>query len=106
MYKLFLILFIGCLVSCDNSSSKKDKADSPKVLQGIPADSNARVATFNFIDECMNNAKITLGDQKAYAFCKCIYAQLKAENPGADSIAIEGLATDTARIAKMAANCR
>jgi len=106
MYKLLLILCIGCFFSCKNSSSTKDKSDSANNSSVIPADSNARVATFNFIDECMLNAKITLGDQKAYAFCKCIYAQLKAQNPGADSIAIEGLATDTARIAKMAANCR
>ena len=107
MYKLIQVLFASCLFACNNSGTTKDKrADSSKQATGLPADSLAREATFSFIDGCMQNARLTLGDQKAFAFCKCIYDQLKAQNPGADSIDIEALARDTATVGKMAANCR
>ena len=107
MYKLILLFIISGLLACNNSGTTKgSKDDSAKTAAGVPTDSIAREAKFSFIDGCMQNAKLTLGDQKAFAFCKCIYDQIKAQNPGADSIAIEELARDTARIGKMAANCR
>lgn len=107
MNKLILFLIAGFLLACNNSStSDSSKNNTAPTNTGLPTDSLAREATFSFIDGCMENAKLTLGDQKAYAFCKCIYDQLKVQNPTADSLAIEELAMDTARIAKMAANCR
>lgn len=107
MHKLILAFVASCLLACNNSTTTKEKSGDPvKRSAGLPVDSVARVATFSFIDGCMENAKLTLGDQKAYAFCKCIYDQLEAENPGADSIQLNDLGLDTARIAKMAANCR
>ena len=106
MYKLLLVLIAGCMLACNNSANEKKTTVTAKSSTGLPADSMAREATFSFIDGCMQNAKLTLGDQKAFAFCKCIYDQLKAQNPGADSIAIEELATDTARVSTMAAKCR
>lgn len=109
MYKwilpVALILFTAC-GNANNSDRKDTNASSKNSSTALPADSMARVATFSFIDGCMQNARITLGDEKAFAFCKCIYDQLRAQNPNADSVAIEELATDTARVAKMAANCR
>ena len=107
MNKLILLAVAGFFVACNNSdTAKKKNADTAKKTNGIPADSVAKDATFSFIDGCMQNARITLGDQKAYAFCKCIYNQLKAQNPGADSIDIEELARDTATVNKIAATCR
>jgi len=106
MQKIFLFLFVAALFACNNSSRSGRASDSTKKTAGLPSDSMAREATFSFIDGCMENSKLTLGDQKAFAFCKCIYDQLKAQNPGADSLEIDRIAMDTARLAKMAANCR
>ena len=107
MYKFLFLFAISFLLACNNSATTKEtKGDSAITSSGLPADSNAREATFSFVDGCMQNFRIALGEPKAYAFCKCVYNQLKAQNPGADSIAIEELAMDTARVAKLAANCR
>ena len=107
MYKLFLLLIISSLMACNNASTTRERAtDSAKTTAGLPNDSLAKEATFSFVDGCMQNFRVALGEAKAYAFCKCMYNQLKAQNPGADSIAIEELAMDTARVAKLAANCR
>ncbi len=107
MQKMILLIIAGFLFACNNSNTTTgNNADSAKKTAGLPKDSLAREATFSFVDGCMQNFRIALGEAKAYAFCKCVYDQLKTQNPGADSIAIEELATDTARVAKMAANCR
>lgn len=107
MYKLLILFFMATLVACNNSSTTKEKNnDSAKTTAGLPTDSLAKEATFSFVDGCMQNFKIALGEAKAYAFCKCVYDQLKAQNPGADSLAIDELASDTARVAKLAAKCR
>ena len=108
MYKWILPIAIGLLFACNNSdNTSKNRTEAPaKSSAALPADSLEREATFNFIDGCMQNARVTLGDEKAFAFCKCIYDQLKARNPGADSVAIEELARDTATVTRMAASCR
>ena len=110
MYKLLLVLFSLSLFACNNSGNEKSNTTTATTTTattpGLPADSNARAATFSFVDGCMDNFRIALGEPKAYAFCKCIYNQIKTENPGADSVAIEELARDTARVSRMAAKCR
>jgi hypothetical protein len=108
MHRLFFVLSVCFLAACNNNNRQSANGDSAKqtTVNGIPKDSVARDATFSFIDGCMQNARLTLGDQKAYAYCKCIYGQLQAENPGADSVEIEELALDTARLARMAEKCR
>lgn len=107
MYRfLFFALAAGLFACNDSGSSTKTTASRERKTSSLPADSVAREATYSFIDGCMENAKLTLGNEKAYSFCKCIYAQLKAENPKADSLEIDKLALDTARLAKMADACR
>ena len=108
MLKCILPIALCLLVACNNSENKgKDSTNSvTRSSVALPADSLEREATFSFIDGCMQNARVTLGDQKAFSFCKCIYDQIKAKNPGADSVAIEELARDTASVTKMAASCR
>lgn len=105
-----LFLLAVCFATaCSNNNSRStdaNNASTQTVNTGIPKDSVARDATFSFIEGCMQNARLTLGEQKAYAYCKCIYNQIKAENPGSDSIAIEELAMDTARVARMSQKCR
>lgn len=108
MHRLIILLAISFLGACSNNNDREspNANSTTQANSGLPKDSTARVATFNFIDECMQNARLTLGVQKAYAYCKCIYGQLQAENPDADSIQIEQLALDTARIIRMAEKCR
>jgi hypothetical protein len=106
MYKLLLLLVIGSLLACNNSGTKEKKDNAATTSSCLPADSNARAATFSFVDGCMQNFRIALGEPKAYAFCKCVYNQLKEQNPKADSLLIEELALDTARVAALAAKCR
>lgn len=109
MHKLFILLAVCFLTACNNSNNPQSAngvSASQTTTNGISKDPVARRAKFTFIDDCMQNARITLGDQKAYAYCKCIYEQLKAQNPGADSVEIEELALDTARIVRMAEKCR
>lgn len=117
MQKILILLTVAAALACNNDSDSRsdrgersDRSDrearSTQTANGLPRDSLSRVATFSFIDGCMENARLTLGQEKAYAFCKCIYNQIKNENPDADSVEIESLAQDTARVAKMAEECR
>ena len=107
MYKLLILLFVSCLAACNNASTPAatapDAVTKPTVQRHT--DSVEREGEMNFIDGCVENAKLTLGEAKAYTFCKCIYAQAKTKYPNMDSAAMTAL-SDTAEIAKMAANCR
>lgn len=108
MYKLILLIAISCFVACNNTNNTSaGNADSAnRTTSALPKDSLSKVATFSFVDGCMDNFRVALGEAKAYAFCKCMYNQLKAQNPGADSVAIEELAMDTARVNRLAAKCQ
>ncbi|MDQ6609789.1 MAG: hypothetical protein M3Y85_08215 [Bacteroidota bacterium] len=106
MYKLLILLFVSFFAACNNASTPDAKtSDSATKPILRPADSIAREAEMNFIDGCVENAKLTLGEAKAYTFCKCVFAQVKAKYPVMDSTVMTAL-SDTAEVARMAANCR
>lgn len=106
MYKLFILLLLCSLAACNNATTPAAKAPDSNKPTAVPTtDSVAREAELNFIDGCVENAKLTLGEAKAYAFCKCIFAQVKTKYPEIDSSVMAALA-DTAEVARMAANCR
>ena len=106
MQKVFLFFLIAMFAACNSSDNAKRSDGAAKNSSNLPTDSTSREATFNFIDACVENSKLTLGDQKAFVFCKCIYTQLQAQNPDMDSARLNAMLTDTARVSKMAANCR
>ena len=106
-FKLIFFCFIFGLAACNSSSNNKSESKDAKVKKGIlPADSMSKEALFSFIDGCVANSKLTLGEEKAFAFCKCIYEQIRTANPGMDSARVDAMVNDTAQVAKMAANCR
>ena len=105
-YKLIALCAIVLVFACNNSSAPGEKNESSKKAALLPADSMSRDALFSFVDGCVANAKITLGEEKAFGFCKCIYEQLRKNHPDIDSTKLIALANDTAQVAKMAASCR
>lgn len=105
MRKLFVLVFIVSLFACNNSSQSANKeSEAPAATTPVATDSASKVAQLSFIDGCVENSKLTLGEQKAFAFCKCMYAQIEAKYPNLDSAGIARL--DTATIARLAASCR
>ena len=105
MYKLVVLLFVFILAACNNSNTAADRTSDSANKATVPAtDSVSKEAAFSFIDGCVENAKLTLGEQKAYVFCKCIYDQAKSKYPDMDSARMASL--DTAEVARMAAACR
>ena len=106
-YKILLVSFISFLFACNDSSKNTVKTSEPgKKNIPLPADSMTREALFSFIDGCVANSKLTLGEEKAFVFCKCIYDQLRTSYPAMDSVQLIALVNDTAQVAKMASNCR
>src|SRR4051812_17907011 len=102
-YKLLFISLISFLIACNNSSTETKGSDSGKKNAALPADSMSNEALFSFVDGCITNAnaKLTLGDEKAFAFCKCMYEQLRKDNPDIDSAKLGALVNDTAQVTKM-----
>ena len=101
------VLFAVSLVACKNNPAT---VTTPQTQTVAPApavtvvDSAAKVAELSFIDGCVENSKLTLGEPKAFAFCKCMYAQIQSKYPNLDSAGKANL--DTATVARMAAACR
>lgn len=111
MRSILPLFLASCLIACKNNDAstarQKDStatAGTPVAAVPLATDSAARVEQLSFIDGCVESAKLTLGDAKAFAFCKCMYAQIQVRYPGLDSAEISRL--DTAIVAKLAATCR
>lgn len=103
--RLFLLLVSGFAACKNNEASTASQKDTAAVVSApLAKDSAGRVEQLSFIDGCVDNAKLTLGEEKAFAFCKCMYAQIQAKHPGLDSAEITNL--DSATVAKLAAACR
>ena len=108
MRTIFLLLLVSGFAACGNNSAPGDVQNEPTATAaptlGPIADSATKLFELNFINSCMENAKLTLGEAKAFAFCKCMYGQVQAKYPGLDGSIISKL--DSAEIGRMAANCR
>lgn len=108
MYKAVLA-FSFLAAACGNASTPEaNRADSFQrpTTTPLPADSAALNEELSFIDGCVDNAKLTLGEQKGYAFCKCLYGQVQAKNPTMDSVQLDAMMQDTAMMNRLSANCR
>ena len=103
MRKLFFPFLAVAFFAC-NSPSTSSKSSGTAGTAPLATDSASKVEQLSFIDGCVENSKLTLGEQKAYAFCKCMYEQIQAKYPNIDSAGIARL--DTATVAQMAAGCR
>lgn len=102
---LFLVLLCGFAACKNNDASTASPKDTAAAVNvSLRNDSAGRVAQLSFIDGCMENSRLTLGEPKAFAFCKCMYEQIEAKYPNLDSAGIANL--DTATVARLAASCR
>lgn len=105
MNKLFFLLLVSILSACNNSTTNSTKgADSAK--GSTKTQTSYTEAEMNFIDACVESSKASLGEAKAYTFCKCMLPQAKAKVPDMDSTAMDALGRDTAEVTRMAANCK
>ena len=107
MYKLFFILFVSYLTACNSSAdTNADKKNDSANQQTSKLRNSYTEAEMNFIDACVESSKASLGEAKAYTFCKCMLPQAKAKVPDMDSTAMDALGRDTAEVTRMAANCK
>ena len=107
MVKLLIVLLFAIGVAACNNGQRPaatNSDSSSSTNKALSTDSAARVAELSFIDGCVENSKLTLGETKAFAFCKCMYGQIHAKYPDMDSAQIAKM--DTATINKLAESCR
>lgn len=107
MQKL-LFLFCGlCLLACTNQSSdtagNKDSAANGAATNATGTLTNDALS---FLSPCVDNAKASLGEQQAYALCKCMYNQVQQQHPNEDSTTLLKHLSDTAEVASLAKNCK
>lgn len=105
-FKILPLCVVAFLLSCDNSSNTEKQNPSSKKAATVPSDSLSKEALFSFVDGCIGDFKLALGEEKAFAFCKCMYDQVREDNPDIDTTRLKALVNDSAQVNKMAANCR
>lgn len=105
MNKLFALIVSFIFIACNNPSTKVDSKDMTS-KNNIPhtATNWTREDELEFTAGCVDHVKVGLGEEKAYAYCKCVLDQVKTKY-AMDSTIVEKL-SDTAEIAKMALNCK
>lgn len=107
MLKRFCLLaYIFCF-SCSNESSNSTSEDSSAMAPpGSVTQAFSKESELEILASCVDNAKTTLGDAKAYALCKCVLGQVQEKHPNADSAALIQYLSDTTEVAAMAKKCQ
>jgi hypothetical protein len=98
-------LFVACSNNQSSAPANKQGAVSTTATSN-KATSLSRESEMEILDECIDNAKATLGAEKSYALCRCILRQVQEKHPGADSTALVTHLSDTAEVAQMAQKCK
>lgn len=106
IFKFFSLCTVIFLFACGNSSNTGEQKQSSKKTATLPSDSLSKEALFSFVDGCIGDFKLALGEEKAFAFCKCMYDEIRKDNPDIDSVKLKAQINDSAQVNKMAANCR
>ena len=102
MYKFILLAALCSFAACKNDQKGgKSLTDTKSTKAG-----GFTAEEMEFVDGCVENAKANLGEEKAFILCKCILTQFKKENPSMDSTIMVRMMNDTAKIARLAANCK
>lgn len=104
MHKMLFPFCVLSLLACNNQSttagSGKDTAVKRTAASKFTADE------LEFLAPCFDNAKNTLGDDRAYTLCRCLYEQVQKKYPGADSTTLMQHLSDTAEVRQMTMNCQ
>lgn len=104
--RLCLFAYIFCF-SCSNESSESaSESPSTSAAPGSVTQAFSTESELEILASCVDNAKTTLGDTKAYALCKCVLGQVQQKHPNADSAALIRYLSDTAEVAAMAQKCK
>ena len=106
MIKRFCILVYIFCFSCNNEASKTDTNRDSAAAPGSVTNSFSKESELEILASCVDNAKATLGDAKAYALCKCVLGQVQEKHPTADSAALIRYLSDTTEVAAMAKKCQ
>lgn len=106
MFKISALLTVLFLTACNsNSSESSSTSDSSKNANS----SATTVSTWSkedeneFLDGCIENAKVRLGLDTAYIYCNCVLKQIEQEFPTMDSASTALL--DTTRAAAFTEKC-
>ena len=95
--------------SCNNNASNQRTADSAATATPAPrlTDSTAKAAAYSFIDACVESSKASRPDQaKAFAYCKCMEAQIRQKYGNTDSASVVALQQDTSTLKSFLQNCQ
>ena len=99
MIRYIVLLLLVAVTACN---SKKTNPAGPASTK----DTSWTADELDFIDGCVANAAESIGEEKAFILCKCILLQVKNENPSLDSSFLVRLSSDTAKVARLAKNCK
>jgi hypothetical protein len=111
MYKVIFLFCCLSFIACSNNESStpaENKGDTANTTSNaLPHVTNLQPESeLEVLASCVDNAKAQLGEQKAFALCKCVLGQVQQKYPGADSTAIVAHLSDTAQVAQMAKQCQ
>ena len=103
--RLCLLVYIFCF-SCNNESSKPATENTSAAAPGNVTQTLSKESELEILAGCVDNARASLGDAKAYALCKCVLGQVQEKHPDADSAALIRYLSDTTEVAAMAKKCQ
>lgn len=98
------LYFTACNNEAGTPAAEKDAAKTSAAPGS--SDSLSQAAELSFMDGCVEMAKANLGEQKAFAYCKCFLEQAKEKYGAADSTVLARLQADSAEVARMALRCK
>ena len=103
---LCLLVYIFCFSCSNESSNSATENASATAAPGGVTQALSKETELQILAGCVDNAKATLGDTKAYALCKCVLGQVQEKHPSADSATLIQYLSDTTEVAAMAKKCK
>ncbi|HEV7329794.1 MAG TPA: hypothetical protein VGN63_02045 [Flavisolibacter sp.] len=104
--RICLLVYIFCFSCSNETSNSATENASTSAAPGGVTQALSKESELEILAGCVDNAKTTLGDTRAYALCKCVLGQVQEKHPQADSAALIRYLSDTTEVAAMARNCK
>src|SRR5215217_9243521 len=105
MQQLTVLFFALLLLACNNQSDTAASNKDSVAKSAATGTGKFNADELEFLAPCFDNAKNSLGEQRAYTLCRCVYEQVQKKYPGADSTTLMQHLSDTAEVRKMTQNC-
>lgn len=106
MYKMLFLFGALSLLACNNQSTTAGAGRDTATKSAAAGASKFTPDELEFLAPCFDNAKNTLGEDRAYTLCRCLYEQVQKKYPGADSTTLMQHLSDTAEVRQMTMNCQ